>query len=388
MKKKVILSVFLIMVVLCSVSLTIAFSFRDLFTRETEPIDSNERGNTGRGNTGQEDYDVDEGEEEVEDEVEEEVEEELIVSLYSYSCNAGGKVNYAFEMNQIVNDGDDYKICVGGDCEYVCSKSSNNYKLMCMSLEPLGSLAEVELYYNNQKIFSETKQIPGCDVEVDLYTYSCNIGGKVNYAFEMDQIVSSGEGYEICIGGLCEDSCLKGSNDYKIFCTSSKLLGNSEEVKLVYNNQEIFSETKQIPECEVQMDTMASLIYLSDIENINFQLNGVNSNKRYSIRVNLDVFDEDYMSQSTPFLNGIAIGTYNVKGFVATWDNFEEVKYFYDLIRKSLIDSNNDGGLPLNSQSHLYVSGEDCAFLDGGTYCTLDLSEDSYDHIHLIEQIK
>jgi len=395
MKKTISLGVILTILILCSASLTVAFSFRDLFTRETGNDDFEQEENTGRGygsdsSSGRSGYveEDDEPESDGEGDSGYVEDEDLIVSLYSYSCNAGGNVNYAFEMNQVVNDGDDYKICIDGDCEYVCSKASSDYKLMCLSLEPLGSSAEVQLFYNNQEIFSETKQIPGCDVEVDLSSYSCNVGGKINYAFELDQLVSSGEGYEICIGEFCEDSCFKTSDDYKIFCTSSKNLGNSAEVKLINNNQEIFSETKQIPECEFQMDKIISSIYLNDIESIAFKLIGKDSGGRYKITMFMTSLNSDYESESAIYLNGILIGNYNAREVDVNIDNFEEAKYLYDSIRQALTDFNNEGGLPITSSGRIDTSTGDCDIINEETYCHLDFNENSYDYIHLIEEIK
>ena len=308
MKKTISLGVILTILILCSASLTVAFSFRDLFTRETGNDDFEQEENTGRGyggdsSSGRSGYveEDDEPESDGEGDSGYVEDEDLIVSLYSYSCNAGGNVNYAFEMNQVVNDGDDYKICIDGDCEYVCSKASSDYKLMCLSLEPLGSSAEVQLFYNNQ---------------------------------------------------------------------------------------EIFSETKQIPECEFQMDKIISSIYLNDIESIAFKLIGKDSGGRYKITMFMTSLNSDYESESAIYLNGILIGNYNAREVDVNIDNFEEAKYLYDSIRQALTDFNNEGGLPITSSGRIDTSTGDCDIINEETYCHLDFNENSYDYIHLIEEIK
>jgi len=133
-----------------------AFSWRDVFTRETERMGSNQEEDAGRGDAGRG---------ETEEEIEEE-NEDLTVSLYSYSCNIGGAVNYGFEMYPSeVQDEDDYKICVDGNCEYSCFKLTGlKSRIFCTSSEELGNSAQVQLYHNNQEIFSDTKQIPECGV--------------------------------------------------------------------------------------------------------------------------------------------------------------------------------------------------------------------------------
>ena len=106
MKKLIYLFTILVIIFFLSTSLVMAFSWRDVFTRETERMGSNQEEDAGRGDAGRG---------ETEEEIEEE-NEDLTVSLYSYSCNIGGAVNYGFEMYPSeVQDEDDYKICVDGN---------------------------------------------------------------------------------------------------------------------------------------------------------------------------------------------------------------------------------------------------------------------------------